>query len=192
MSTGTPEGETGGSWYSNGSLQEALGPIRPKADVIKIVIAIQMSDFLLGPVGPRASWQDHHLTKNWLLKNSLQHGIQIVKKRSEKVHSPIRYGALCLDSSVCKFVHILWRSLSCECSIHTNLLERLICTLGLGSAHHIIMIKIIVARRWYIDYHIWHAVLGIRIRICRIHIFWGLPDPDPLIRGMDPDPSLFS
>jgi hypothetical protein len=52
MLTGTPEGETGGSCYSNGSLQEALGPIRPIDDVIKIVIAIQMSDFLLGPVGP--------------------------------------------------------------------------------------------------------------------------------------------
>jgi hypothetical protein len=22
----------------------------------------------------------------------------------------------------------------------------------------------------------------------RIHMFWGLPDPDPLVRGMDPDP----
>ncbi len=31
------------------------------------------------------------------------------------------------------------------------------------------------------------AVLGIRIRM-----FEGLPDPDPLVRGMDPDPSLFS
>ncbi len=30
-------------------------------------------------------------------------------------------------------------------------------------------------------------VLGIRIRI-----FLGLPDPGPLVRGMDPDPSLFS
>ncbi len=24
----------------------------------------------------------------------------------------------------------------------------------------------------------------------RIHMFLGLPDPDPLIRGMDPDPAL--
>jgi hypothetical protein len=24
----------------------------------------------------------------------------------------------------------------------------------------------------------------------RIHIFLGLPDPDPLVRGMDPDPSI--
>jgi len=32
-------------------------------------------------------------------------------------------------------------------------------------------------------------VLGIGIRI---HIFFGLPDPDPLVRGTDPDPSLFS
>jgi hypothetical protein len=27
-----------------------------------------------------------------------------------------------------------------------------------------------------------------RIRIHRIHMFLGLPDPDPLVRGMDPDP----
>ncbi len=27
------------------------------------------------------------------------------------------------------------------------------------------------------------AVFGIRI-----HMFLGLPDPDPLVRGMDPDP----
>jgi hypothetical protein len=25
-------------------------------------------------------------------------------------------------------------------------------------------------------------------RIHRIHVFFGLPDPDPLVRGMDPDP----
>jgi hypothetical protein len=29
-------------------------------------------------------------------------------------------------------------------------------------------------------------------RIHRIHVFFGLPDPDPdpLVRGMDPDPAL--
>ncbi len=27
-----------------------------------------------------------------------------------------------------------------------------------------------------------------RIRIHRIHMFLGLPDPDPLVRGMDPNP----
>jgi hypothetical protein len=27
----------------------------------------------------------------------------------------------------------------------------------------------------------------IRIRIHRIHVFFGLPDPDPLVTGMDPD-----
>jgi hypothetical protein len=32
-------------------------------------------------------------------------------------------------------------------------------------------------------------VLGIRIRIRSIRMFLGLPDPDPLIRGMDPDPA---
>jgi hypothetical protein len=31
------------------------------------------------------------------------------------------------------------------------------------------------------------AVLRIRIRIHRIHVFLGLLDPDPLVRGMDPD-----
>jgi hypothetical protein len=30
----------------------------------------------------------------------------------------------------------------------------------------------------------------LRIRIHRIHMFLGLPDPDPLIIGMDPDPAL--
>ncbi len=24
--------------------------------------------------------------------------------------------------------------------------------------------------------------------VFRIHVFFGLPDPDPLVRGMDPDP----
>jgi hypothetical protein len=34
-------------------------------------------------------------------------------------------------------------------------------------------------------------VLRIRIRVSRIRMFLGLldPDPDPLVRGMDPDPS---
>jgi hypothetical protein len=37
---------------------------------------------------------------------------------------------------------------------------------------------------------VWKAVL--RIRIHRIHMFLGLldPDPDPLVRGMDPDSDL--
>jgi hypothetical protein len=30
----------------------------------------------------------------------------------------------------------------------------------------------------------------LRIRIHWIHMFLGLPDPDPLVRGMDPDPAL--
>jgi hypothetical protein len=36
------------------------------------------------------------------------------------------------------------------------------------------------------------AMLRIWIRIRRIHMFLGLldPDPDPLVRGMDPDPDL--
>jgi hypothetical protein len=28
----------------------------------------------------------------------------------------------------------------------------------------------------------------LRIRIHRIHMFLGLQDPDPLVRGLDPDP----
>jgi hypothetical protein len=31
----------------------------------------------------------------------------------------------------------------------------------------------------------------LRIRIHLIHMFLGLPDPDLLIRCMDPDPSIF-
>jgi len=30
----------------------------------------------------------------------------------------------------------------------------------------------------------------LRIRIHRIKMFLGLLDPDPLVRGMDPDPAL--
>jgi hypothetical protein len=34
--------------------------------------------------------------------------------------------------------------------------------------------------------------IRIRIRICQIRMILGLldPDPDPLVRGMDPDPSI--
>ncbi len=37
------------------------------------------------------------------------------------------------------------------------------------------------------------AVFRIRIRIHRIHMFFGLLDPDPdlLVRGMDPDPDPY-
>ena len=28
------------------------------------------------------------------------------------------------------------------------------------------------------------------LQISRIHVFLGLLDPDPLVRGMDPDPDL--
>ncbi len=28
------------------------------------------------------------------------------------------------------------------------------------------------------------------LAVLRIHMFLGLPDPDPLVRGMDPDPAL--
>jgi hypothetical protein len=35
-----------------------------------------------------------------------------------------------------------------------------------------------------------HCLSVFRIRIHRIHVFLGLPDPDPLVIGMDPDPAL--
>ncbi len=33
---------------------------------------------------------------------------------------------------------------------------------------------------------VFYALLG--IQICRIRMFLALPDPDPLLRGIDPDP----
>jgi hypothetical protein len=42
----------------------------------------------------------------------------------------------------------------------------------------------------FVLHHLFLPVLGILIRIRRIRMFLGLPDP--LIRGTDPDPSLFS
>ncbi len=41
----------------------------------------------------------------------------------------------------------------------------------------------VVSACWPQD--LYKAVLRIRI-----HMFLGLPDPDPLVRGMDPDPSI--
>jgi hypothetical protein len=37
---------------------------------------------------------------------------------------------------------------------------------------------------------IFQPVLRIQIRIRRIRIFLGLLDPDPFVRGVDPDPSI--
>ncbi len=46
----------------------------------------------------------------------------------------------------------------------------------------------------FILIHFWMRILlcgaVLRIRIHRIHMFLGLLDPDPLVRGMDPDPAL--
>ncbi len=39
-------------------------------------------------------------------------------------------------------------------------------------------------------YHVSTYSAVFRIRIHRIHVVFGLPDPDPLVRGMDPDPAL--
>jgi hypothetical protein len=45
---------------------------------------------------------------------------------------------------------------------------------------------------WKVASNIRTPVLRIRIRIHQIHLFLGLldPDPDPLVRDMDPDPSI--
>jgi hypothetical protein len=40
------------------------------------------------------------------------------------------------------------------------------------------------------DKNVLYSVLRIRIWIHQIHMFLGLLDPDPLIRGMGPDPSI--
>jgi hypothetical protein len=40
------------------------------------------------------------------------------------------------------------------------------------------------------QYGTYQAVLRIWIRIRRIRMFLSLLDPDPLVRGMDPDPSV--
>jgi hypothetical protein len=45
-----------------------------------------------------------------------------------------------------------------------------------------------VAYLWNFEVPYLSSVL--RIRIHRIHMFLGLPDPDPIVRGMDPDPAL--
>ncbi len=42
--------------------------------------------------------------------------------------------------------------------------------------------------REYIVWCILPSPPVLRIRIHRIHMIFGLPDPDPLVRGMDPDP----
>ncbi len=56
------------------------------------------------------------------------------------------------------------------------------------------VVRIFYNLRWSISYEFTSEL--IRIRIHRIHVFFGLPDPDPLVRGMDtaldpdPDPSI--
>jgi hypothetical protein len=44
----------------------------------------------------------------------------------------------------------------------------------------------------YVVVHFPYFLPVLRIRIRRIHMFYGLldPDPDPLVRGMNPDPSI--
>ncbi len=42
---------------------------------------------------------------------------------------------------------------------------------------------------WFPGLQTLHMKAVLRIRI---HMFLGLPDPDPLVKGMDPDPALDS
>jgi hypothetical protein len=44
--------------------------------------------------------------------------------------------------------------------------------------------------RWFLQVLAPVLRIRIRIQIHRIHMFLGLPDADPLVRGMDPDPSI--
>jgi hypothetical protein len=41
---------------------------------------------------------------------------------------------------------------------------------------------------WNLEHLLCTYVTVLRIRIHRMHMFLGLPDPDPLVRGMDADP----
>ena len=41
-----------------------------------------------------------------------------------------------------------------------------------------------------LDPHTFKKKKGGAVLRIRIHMFLGLPDPDPLVRGMDPDPSI--
>jgi hypothetical protein len=45
-------------------------------------------------------------------------------------------------------------------------------------------------RQDYLESSLFFPVLRIRIRIRQIRMFLGLLDPDPLVRGMDPNPSI--
>ncbi len=42
----------------------------------------------------------------------------------------------------------------------------------------------------YLGYCLWKNKMCAAVFRIRIHMFLGLPDPDPLVRGMDPDPSI--
>ncbi len=53
---------------------------------------------------------------------------------------------------------------------------------------HIFYFTSRIATDWFVLSELLEPVLRIRIRIYQIHMFLGLLDPDPLVRGMDPDP----
>jgi hypothetical protein len=55
---------------------------------------------------------------------------------------------------------------------------------GWGGAERVCKVTLPTARGG------WGPQPVFRIRIHRIHVFFGLPDLDPLFRGMDPDPAL--
>ncbi len=51
--------------------------------------------------------------------------------------------------------------------------------------------KLSFLRLPWAEIFIWPVLrIRIRIRIHRIHVFFGLPDRNPLVRGVDPDPDL--
>ncbi len=81
-------------------------------------------------------------------------------------------------------------------AVRNFVLCRLCLELQLTPRMHCLWVKttaIIMVLRYYL-LSLGRAVLRIRIRIrihTRIHMFLGLPDPDPLVRGVDPDPDFY-
>ncbi len=92
-----------------------------------------------------------------------------------------------------------------QASYSNNLISYLWCGFGSGSAdpldseskHHNVLYQVDIIPLMWIQIQIrrppWFRTQASTVGI-RIHMFLGLPDqdPDPLVRGADPDPSLFS
>ncbi len=56
--------------------------------------------------------------------------------------------------------------------------------------HHFTIMRMRIRIQLAVGCGLLESVLGIRNRVCRIRMFLGLLDPDPLVRGTDPDPAL--